>query len=157
MKIHLNQIPSGGTLHIEGEEDRDILDLHDALARPLGPVRYSLDAGLSGSGLFATGTLAVDLELECVRCLTRFAYTIEVPDFAVQIELPPTETVDLTDEIREDILLALPPHPHCDWNGATTCAGVLEIKRIQEPEPASEPEEANPWTTLDLLPKPKDH
>lgn len=157
MKIHLNQIPLGDTLHIEGEEDRDILELNDALARPLGPVRYSLDVGLSGNGLFATGTLSVDLELECVRCLTRFPFTVELPQFATQIELPPTETVDLTDALREDILLALPPHPHCDWNGATTCAGVLEIQRIQEPEPVSEPEGANPWATLDQFSKPKDH
>jgi uncharacterized metal-binding protein YceD (DUF177 family) len=156
MKIHLNQIPSGDTLHIEGEEDHDILDLHDPLARALGRVRYSLDVGLSGSGLFATGTLSVELELECVRCLTRFPYPLEIPNFATQIELPPTETVDLTDAIREDILLVLPPHPHCDWNSATTCAGVLEIQRIQEPEPASEPEGANPWATLDQFSKPKE-
>ncbi|MDD5350979.1 MAG: hypothetical protein PHQ12_12275 [Chthoniobacteraceae bacterium] len=156
MKIHLNQIPSGGTLHVEGEEDRDILDLHDALAQAKSPVRYSLDVGLSGGGLFATGTLSVDLELECVRCLNRFPYTVEVPNFAVQVELTTAETVDLTDEAREDILLVLPPHPHCDWNGATTCAGVLEMQRIQEPEPAAEPEGPNPWATLDQLSKPKD-
>ena len=102
-------------------------------------------------------SLAADLELECVRCLTRFPYTVEVPDFAAQVELTTAETVDLTDEIREDILLALPPHPHCDWNGATTCAGVLEIKRNQEPPPASEPGKPNPWATLDRLQKPKDH
>lgn len=156
MKIHLNQIPPGGTLHVEGEEERDILDLHESGIRPLGHVRYSLDVGLSGGGLFATGTVATDVELECVRCLTRFPYTIEVPDFATQVELTTAETVDLTDEVREDILLALPPHPHCDWNGATTCAGVLEMKRNQEPEEAPEPGKPNPWATLDRLSKPKD-
>ena len=116
------------------------------------PVRYSLDVGLSQGGLFATGSLSVDLKMECVRCLNWFLYTVEVPDFAVQVELGTSESVDLTEEIREDILLALPPHPHCDWNGATTCAGVLEIEKIQEPEPASEPEGANPWATLDQFP-----
>ena len=153
MKIHLNKFPAGG-LHLEGEEDRDILQLPEETSRALSPVRYCLDVGLSDGGLFATGSLAVDLELECVRCLTRFPYTVEVPDFAIQVELTTSETVDLTDEIREDILLALPPHPHCDWNGATTCAGVLEIQRIKEPEPVSEPEGANPWATLDQFPKP---
>jgi len=156
MKIHLNQIPAGNLLHLEGEETRDILELQDGSIRKLSPIRYALDVGLSEGGLFATGTIAVDLELECVRCLTRFPYTIEISDFATQIELGTSETVDLTDEIREDILLALPPHPHCDWDGATTCAGVLEIQKIHESEPAADFGEKNPWTTLDQLTKPKD-
>ena len=155
MKINVNKIPVGG-LHLEGEETRDILELQDALMRPLSAVRYALDVGLSEGGLFATGSLSVDMELECVRCLNRFPFTVEVLDFALQIELGTSETVDLTEEIREDILLALPPHPHCDWNGATTCAGVLEIKKIHELEPLAEPGKKNPWATLDQLTKPKD-
>ena len=155
MKIHLNRFPVGG-LHLEGEEDHVILDLEDETTRALSPVRYALDVGLSDGGLFATGSLAVDLEMECVRCLQRFKQTVEVPDFAVQVELTTSETVDLTQEIREDILLALPPHPHCDWNGANRCAGVLEIKRIHESPPPAEPGEKSPWKTLDQLAKPKD-
>ena len=154
MKIHLNKFPVGG-LHLEGEEEHDILQLQDELYRTLSPVRYCLDVGLSDGGLFATGSLAVDLEMECVRCLQRFQSTVEVPDFAVQVELTSSETVDLTEEIREDILLALPPHPHCDWNGANCCAGVLEIQRIQESEPPADLGEKNPWKTLDQLTKPK--
>jgi uncharacterized metal-binding protein YceD (DUF177 family) len=154
MKIHTNQIPVGG-LHVEGEEERDIFDFKDELVSAVSPVRYSLDVGLSEGGLFATGTLAVDLKLECVRCLNCFPYTVEVPDFAVQIELGTSETVDLTEEIREDILLALPPHPHCDWNGANPCAGMLENTR-HESETTAQPEEKNPWATLDQLAKPKD-
>jgi len=155
MKIHLTKFPVEG-LHIEGEEDHDILQVQDELYRVLSPVRYSLDVGLSDGGLFATGSLAVDLELECVRCLKRFEQTVEVPDFAIQVELGTSETVDLTEEIREDILLALPPHPHCDWNGANCCAGVLEIKRIHESEPPADLGEKNPWKTLDQLTKPED-
>ena len=155
MKIRLTKFPVEG-LHLEGEEERDILELEDPNVRVLSPVRYSLDAGLSDGGLFATGSLAVDLELECVRCLKRFEQTVEVPDFAVQVELGTSETVDLTPEIREDILLALPPHPHCDWNGADCCAGVLEIKKIHESEPPADLGEKNPWKTLDHLTKPKD-
>ncbi|XHR30735.1 MAG: YceD family protein [Chthoniobacteraceae bacterium] len=152
MKIHLNQIPLGNTLHIEGEEDHEILAIQDEIVRVLSPVRYSLDVGVSEGGLFATGSLSIDLELQCVRCLTPFPYTLEIPDFALQIELGTSETVDLTEETREDILLALPPHPHCDWDGANRCAGVL---KIEESEPAPEPGKRNPWAKLDQLVKPK--
>jgi len=86
MKIHINQIPAGG-LHLEGEEKTDILDLQDELVRVLSPVRYALDIGLSDGGLFATGRLEVDLEMECVSCLERFPRTLEVADFATQVDL----------------------------------------------------------------------
>lgn len=155
MKIHINQIPVEG-LHIEGEENRDILELNDPLIVSLSPVRYNLDVGLSDGGLFATGQLEADLELECVTCLKRFEYLLEVADFATQIELTSAESVDLTDEMREDILLALPPYPHCDWNGETACTGLRKIEKVERNEEKDAPNVKNPWTSLDKLTKPKD-
>ena len=35
MKIHLRQIPQGGTLHVEGDEDAGFLDLEEADAHAL--------------------------------------------------------------------------------------------------------------------------
>src|SRR4051812_46490127 len=123
MKVHIRQIPPEG-LHLEGAEDSKILDLREPNITALGPVNYSLDVGLSGDGLFATGTLTVDLRLECVSCLEKMEYPVRVDDFAVQIELDGRETVDLTPQVREDILLNFPPYPHCDWNGEKVCKGV---------------------------------
>ena len=155
MKIHINQIPPEG-LHVEGEESAAILELHDESVRILSPIRYSLDVGLSQGGLFATGNLSVDLEMECVACLEIFRLPLDVPEFAVQIDLGPTETVDLTESVREDILLALPPYPHCDWNGEKTCSGVRAIASGPVRETEAEPTGKNPWATLDQLNQPKD-
>jgi uncharacterized metal-binding protein YceD (DUF177 family) len=123
MKVHVSQIPPEG-LHVSGKESAQILDLRDPLAQPASDIRYALDVGLSEGGLFATGQIGVDLDLQCVACLETFRFPLEVPDFACQIELTGAEAVDLTDPIREDILLALPPHPHCDWNGKRACKGA---------------------------------
>ena len=106
MKVHLNQIPDEG-LHIEGEEDSAILELDDPLFRCKGPIHYALDVGLSGGGLFATGRLDVEMEVECVSCLERFVFPMRVENFAMQTELTGGETVDLTPFVREDTLLAL--------------------------------------------------
>ena len=148
MKVHLNQIPPEG-LHVEGEEAHDILELEDPIVQVAGPVRYSLDVGVSGPGLFATGSLEVDLDVECVRCLEHFHYALKVPAFAMQTELDGRETVDLTPFMREDILLALPSYPHCDWNGEKVCAG---------PRPSPSGESARPvrieskaWDALNKL------
>ena len=123
MKVHTQQIPAEGK-HYEGEDPNSILDLHESDIRPISPVQYSLDVGLSEGGLFATGSIGVDVELKCVKCLEKFQYPIRLEDFALQIELAGAETIDLTEPIREDILLALPPHPHCDWSGGKVCEGV---------------------------------
>jgi len=149
MKVHRNQISIEG-LHLEGTESSQMLDLREPGIQPAGEVRYSLDVGVSDGGLFATGSVGVDLDLECVVCLERFRYALEVPDFACQTELTGAESVDLTGMVREDILLALPPHPHCDWNGEKVCQGAsLRAKTETAPEPLSETRDA--WGALDQL------
>ena len=148
MKVHIQQIPPEG-LHLEGEEPGSVLDLNDEIARPAGPIAYSLDVGLSEDGLFATGSLSVPLDLVCVACLEHFPFSLQVPDFACQIELTGRETVDLTEQVREDTLLALPPHPHCDWDGERECKAAFR-KQIETPdEPLSDTREV--WGALDQL------
>ena len=148
MKVHLNQIPEEGQ-HIEGVEPSAFLKLEDTLARPVGDVRYALDVNTSGQSFFATGSLEVDLECECVRCLEKFTHTLRVPDFAMQEDLTRSETVDLTPAMREDILLALPSYPHCDWSGEKVCEGP----RPPPAETAATPFHNKPsaWDTLKKL------
>jgi uncharacterized metal-binding protein YceD (DUF177 family) len=146
MKVHLKQIPAEG-IHLEGKEKTDILELEENQIRPLGPVEYSLDIGVSGSGLFVTGKIGVDVGLECVSCLKRFVFPIRVRDFAAQVELAGPELVDLTPWIREDILLALPVHPHCDWDRKTKCVGP----RLKYLDVAEDPNAPNAWDALDHL------
>ena len=153
MKIHLKQIPDEG-LHVEGEEPNGILDLKDIAITPTSPVHYSLDVGVSDGGLFATGTIGVDLVCTCVACLERFAYSLELPGFACQVELIGRETVDLTDPVREDILLALPPHPHCDWNGERACKGApapIVKGSATGATPETDDETSKVWGALDQL------
>lgn len=101
-------------MHLEGEEDPSGLGLEEAGAVPVGPLRYSLDVGVSGDGLFATGSLRVRVRMTCVVSLEPFERDIEIEGFAMQKELGGSELVDLTPEIREDIHLALPAHPRSD-------------------------------------------
>jgi len=121
MKVHLQHIPEGDTLHLEGSEDAGPLELEEAGVIPVSPLEYSLDIGISEGGLFATGRLAVRGRLTCVRCLEDFEEDFEVDPFSMQIELPGGELIDLTSVIREDIQLILPAHPRCDSSGGPKC------------------------------------
>jgi uncharacterized metal-binding protein YceD (DUF177 family) len=146
MNVHLKQIPAEG-IHLEGKEAADFLDLNESQIRSVGPVEFWLDIGVSGSGLFVTGILGMDVSLECVSCLKQFVYPIRVENFAAQIELTGPELVDLTPWVREDILLALPVHPHCDWDGKTKCAGP-RLNNLHLGEDRKAP---NAWDALDEL------
>jgi len=146
MKVHLHQIPSGTTLHIEGEEDTSFLDLEEAGFEAVSPVSYSLDVGVSESGVFAAGSIAVTIACKCVKCLERFEQTIEIDPFATQKELDGRELVDLTPEVREDIHLALPAYPHCD-----TVGKICPASFPQAPVDDEETSGAPAWDALDQL------
>lgn len=146
MKIHLRQIPPGGTLHLEGEEDAEFLDPAECGAEPAAPLRYSLDAGLSEGGLFATGRLEVRVRLKCVACLEPFETDLIIEDFALQKELDGRELVDLIPEIREDIYLVLPPHPRCDADGRRKCSASFPQAPASRP-----PAGPSGWDALDKL------
>lgn len=146
MKVHLLQVPAEG-LHLEGEEPNEILDLTAEGVTPVGPVEYSLDVGTNSGGLWATGQLGVEFEFECVSCLRKFRQRVEVPDFATQVELDGRELVDLTDLVREDILLALPPYPRCDSVGSEVCPG----SRLTEGGAEREASAPAAWNVLDEL------
>ena len=146
MKVHLRQIPAEG-LHLEGEEEFPLLDLATEDVRWAGMLHYSLDVGISEGSLWATGSLSQRVELRCVRCLERFPFDIKVKGFSVHVELTGPEEIDLTPYLREDILLNLPPHPHCDREGGRICPAALASKT--EAPPAGE--RAPDWSALDKL------
>lgn len=123
MKVHLKQIPPEG-LHLEGEEACPIGELEAEGIRCAGPMRYKIDIGMSGHELWANGAIAQPVEVACVSCLEKFVYEVRVPGFAVMRELHGPEEIDLTPAMREDVLLNLPAHPHCDVQGARECKGA---------------------------------
>ncbi len=144
MKVHLRQIPDEG-LHIEGEENCAIPDLEKEGIRCAGPLRYALDVGLTGDSLWANGTLAQPVELQCVSCLERFVHVIRVEEFALHTDLAGPEVVDLAPFVREDILLNLPAHPHCDRHGGLECkGGGVTAERAEEKRKSD-------WSALDDL------
>ena len=144
MKVHLKQIPTQG-LHLEGEEECPIQELESEGIRCAGRLHYAIDVGVAGGGLWANGSLSQPVELRCVSCLENFVHEIRVPAFAVHTELHGPETVDLTPFVREDILLNLPAHPHCDRDGGQVCKG----KQVETAE--QETKRRSDWSALDKL------
>ncbi len=144
MKVHLKQIPTQG-LHLEGEEECPFQELESEGIRCAGRLYYDVDVGVAGGGLWANGSLSQPVELRCVSCLEKFRHEVRVPAFAVHTELHGPETIDLTPFMREDILLNLPAHPHCDRDGDRVCKG----KQIEIAEQGTN--RKSDWSALDKL------
>ena len=144
MKIHLKQIPAEG-LHLKGEADCPIPELEPEGVRCVGPLHYNVDLGISDGALWANGWLKQPVELGCVSCLEKFVYEIKVPAFALHTELHGPETVDLTPFMREDLLLNLPAHPHCDRDGGRICKVSHAESAKQDARRKSD------WSPLDKL------
>ena len=146
MKVHIRHIRAEG-LHLAGEEELPMLDFASEDVRWTVPLRYSLDLGISEGSLWATGTLDQQVELRCVRCVEWFPYDIKVSAFSVHVPLTGPEVIDLTPYVREDILLNLPPHPHCDREGGRVCPAA----KPDTDEAPVDRKRAPDWSALDKL------
>ena len=142
-------------LRLEGElpvEELD-LDLRDEVMSVTGPLEYDLEAQRLEGGILVTGSLRLPMQYECVRCLKPFSQSLELPDWTCHLALTGEEqvevnndVVDLTPQIREDILLALPQHPLCK----DECGGLKLPASMKEPSPKSE-ETTSAWDELNKL------
>jgi len=113
MNIDVREIPEGG-LHLSGEVERDIFQLGEERTRPDGPLRYDLHASIVSGSLLVQGSVTASFKVDCVRCMDEMSLQVHLDDCVFHIPLEGDETIDLTEPVREDILLALPVYPHCE-------------------------------------------
>lgn len=123
MKVNLRLIPAEG-ISVEGTEDASLIDIDDPVAAISQPVDYHLRVFRAGRTLVVRGRLETGITLTCSRCLVKFSAPLRVPGFGRELELFGDETIiDLTGDIREDIILAIPVKPLC----RADCQGLCPI------------------------------
>lgn len=139
--------PEGATF--AGEEPQSLLGLEqDRMAQPEGPIQYELHAEVVSSELLVQGSLSVPMKLCCAKCADFFSTRVQVLSFLRAYALTAgTESVDITEDIREEILLNLPAFPLC----ATGCKGLCPQcgKDLNEGPCACKPAAGfSPWAAL---------
>jgi uncharacterized protein len=126
----------------EGEElegEVECVNLDEEFVKSFGGIRYRLTAQVFGNELLVRGSLEQDFDLVCSRCGKDFDDTVKVDDFAFSVETDEkSPEVDLTEELRESIILALPTYPACD----EACPGI---------ERKAEMPSDDRWNALDHL------
>jgi len=150
--IELRNLPEGG-LHREGTMPVSFfaLEANDPV-RPTSPLTYSLDIERDGKELVLQGSIKATFDLECGRCAERFGYQLDLPDFVLEVPIENALTIDLTEPLREDILLALPSYPRCEDGNINPRACPAE-GRFAEPVSAEPPQQDDKgvWDALDKL------
>lgn len=149
-RVHVQDIPPEGLrLHGQAEaEDLDGLCGDDRIAIA-EPVRYSLHVTLVSSGVLVRGELRTELACTCDRCLSAFPVGLAVDEVCHFYESVSEDTLDLTPELREDILLAFPQRLLCrhDCRGlCPTCGQHLGSGACACGSPETS---AGTWSALD--------
>ena len=146
---------------LDGTESSDVLELPadaDPPLAPAGDITYHLSAVMAGADLVVTGSASVPLATVCARCLDDIRVPISVKGLCFHFEKVRDLEVDLTDDVREELLLAIPSCFYC----SPDCKGICPVcgtnlnhascscdRDRTEPEPDSAA--PSPWDQLDAL------
>lgn len=160
LRIDLATLPEEGK-ELDGELSPDIFQLPEGDATPAGPLRYELRAQRFGSELLLTGYLAAPFEFTCVRTLHPFIQTIEVEGAAISKEIEDGGPIDVTEALREEVLIHFPADPRCD-EGDEPGECRIDPRYLAVDKPGEDAVETPPrdegddrWSALDAL-KPSD-
>jgi uncharacterized metal-binding protein YceD (DUF177 family) len=150
--IDLHQLPAEGKT-LQGRQPAGFFELSadDLVA---GPLDFQLQLVREGDNLHVAGRLEASFDLQCGRCLARFPYRVELANYAAELPVENGATIDLTETLREDILLALPNFPRCE-DGNVEPRDCPAEGRFDSTPPADETglpgAERGIWNALDQL------
>ena len=159
--IDLAALPDeGGTF--SGELPATVFDLPEGDAQATGPLEYDLWVQRFGSELLLTGMLSAPFEFTCVRTLHPFIQTIRLEDAAVSVELASEGEIDVTEALREEVLIHFPLDPRCEEGDLPQHCEIdpryLSVDKPSEDGLTTPPraEGDDRWSALDTLKDLKD-
>jgi uncharacterized protein len=137
---------------IKGSLSPEIVDVSrsDHLRLPY-PVDYDLNISIVQASALIIGRVYSTICCQCDRCLSDFEKFLENPNICHYIPVTEDKTIDLTDEIREDMLIVFPQKVLCskDCRGLCRfCGQNLNKKKCSCP---NENSDTNAWNQLDEL------
>jgi len=151
MLIKIDQIPEEG-VRLTQEAPAEILGLDgDLVFRPEGPVCCELYAQVVDGTLVVRGTVSAEVHAHCARCSQIFSTTVSDSGFLRDYsDILEVEEVDLTEGLREAILLNLPHFPLCDEGCKGLCVQCGAALN-EGPCGCSDGESRGAWEALDNL------
>ena len=119
MKIHVDRVPEGG-LEEHATYDPTTLDMDREDIRLLEPFDVQAFIRLADEELVVNAQIRCPLHLLCARCLEEFTSTVQT-DAIYSYEVQPSDVVDITEDVRQEIILSYPMIPLCRPNCRGLC------------------------------------
>jgi uncharacterized protein len=120
VKIIINQVGQDG-LYLQEEIDPAKFDLETDLIKFRGPLKLKAHVYLINDVLTAELNIGALISANCSRCLEEFTWEFS-KDVQLRLPLEKSDTcVDLTDDIRGEIILDYPIKPLCRQNCQGLC------------------------------------
>ena len=159
--IDLAGLPEDGK-SFAGDLVPEVFDLPPGDAQPAGALEYDLWAQRFGSELLLTGALSAPFEFTCVRTVHPFLQTIRVEHAAISLEIVSEGDLDVTESLREEVLLHFPRDPKCE-NGDLAQGCEIDSQYLAVDKAAESGQETplraegdDRWSALDNLKDLKD-
>lgn len=152
-EFDIRSLPAGGK-QISGTLPPGFFGLEEKdLLKAESPLTYELTIDRDDKDILVTGSLDATFNLECGRCLGRFQHRVELPFYQTEIPIEKETTMDLTDLVREDMLLALPTFPRCEDGNVEPrdCPAEGRFDPTDDPLEDKEPGGDKVWNVLDQL------
>jgi hypothetical protein len=137
----------------QGEIPAPVFGLEgDRLCAPSSGLRYDVRARVVGKELLVQGALDADFRVLCAKCGEFFSTSVRAPAFLHTYDLTEgVEILDLTPDLREDLLLELPAYPACAEATSGACPNLSLLRPLVQPPPDGDDRENHRWDALDQL------
>jgi uncharacterized protein len=121
VRIRLDSIPEEG-LRLDGEDPPDVLEVEGGIPVTIeAPLAYVLYLQVVSGQLLVSGELSTRIAMACSRCRRPVRVSLCVEDYRAALDIADSEeSVDLTPDMREAMVLSFPSYPVCD----SACRGL---------------------------------
>ena len=123
MKIQVSRIPEEGLLE-HATYDPSMMDMARQDIRLTDPIEVDANVNKMDSELLVRVDIECPMRMECARCLEEFTSVLRT-DALFNYEVKPSDIVDITDDVRQEIILGYPMIPVCrpDCRGLCRACG----------------------------------
>jgi len=150
IKLNIHHI-SNEALEFEGSFPASVLEIQDLeRAEKVSAVICELSASMTEKDLVVRGAATLVINCQCDRCLEDAEVIVDTEDICIVVKDSP-DIVDLTNDIREDILLAFPQLYLCKPDCKGLCFECGENLNENQCRCEHTSQESSPWDTLDNL------
>lgn len=160
--VSLSRLDHEKKFLLDGSESPEFLELNEGeLLAATHPVVYRLTVTRVSGGVHISGSVSTSVTGECARCLKKTVRRIANDGIDLFFPTGAEETLDITEDIREELLLELPMNILCREDCAGLCEkcgadlneGPCGCRREKAGDGSGDapPDTRNPWSALDGL------